>query len=146
MHKASNILIRGLLVITTVLWLTSYTRHTAIGIDHDVEQQDRILHKYYRTNWTGHGSIWIGYGSLIKPDDSSQLLEKFDLAAAFFHRKYISLEGKSQTGWNKLGFWYINSSEPRPVFWIGIPSWLPVQLLVLLLFAQKKYLVLRENN
>lgn len=139
MHKATNILIWGLLIITTVLWLTSYTRHTAIGIDHDFEKKDSILHKYYRINWTGHGSIWIGYGSIVRAYESSQILEKFDLAAAFFHHKYKPPEATNKTLLNRLGFCFINAKNPKPVFWIGIPSWLPVLLLAFMLFLHKKY-------
>lgn len=137
LHKTTNIIITSLLSLTTLLWLSSYTHHTAIGIDHDFEQQDTVLHKYYRINWTGYGSIWIGYGSVRKPNNA-QPLEKFDLAAAFFHSQYKTPNLSTQTSWNRLGFWYINGEEPKPVFWIGIPSWLPVLILILLLFVSNR--------
>lgn len=131
MQKAFNVLLSGLLLLATLLWLSSYTHHSSIGIDHDFEKQDRILHKFYRVNWNGHGSILLGYGSVWKAVDKTKPLEKFDPASALL--KPVKKPLESNFYWNSVGFWYINSPSPRPTFWIGIPSWLPVLGLALIL-------------
>jgi len=123
-------------LVSTLLWLSSYTHHTAIGIDHDFKHKDQILHVFYRINWTGHGSIWVGYGSVWKLPETVKKLEKFDPASVFFQRIHKPLN--SPSFWNKLGFWYIHSTTPKPVLWIGIPSWLPVLALLFLIMRFDK--------
>ena len=120
------------LLIFTILWISSYTHYTSLGIDHDIEREHQTLHVFARIRWTGHGSIWIGYGSQWKQADSITQLEKFDLAGVFFRRATQSLDAPSF--WNRVGFWFIRSQSPQPTFWVGIPSWLPVLVLGWLLF------------
>ena len=123
--KATGVLIQfACFVVLTVLWLSSYTHHTGFGIDHDFQRGDRTLRTYSRISWTGYGSLWFGYGSrwleakeIVKP-------ENFDLAAVFFRR--VTKPLASPTHWSRLGFWYIHAQQPKPTFWVGIPSWLPV--------------------
>ena len=131
MKRSLDILFCTAFIIVSFLWLSSYTHHSSVGIDHDIEKQDRILHMFYRVNWTGHGAILIGYGGVWRDVDGKPL-EKFDPAASFLRLAQKPLEKGSL--WNRLGFWYVNSSTPRPTFWIGIPSYLPVLVLGLLLF------------
>ncbi len=134
MQKAFNRLLSALLILTTLLWLSSYTHHTAIGIDHDTRQKNAVLNKFYRINWNGHGSILVGYGGVWKESNGAAPLEKFDPASVFFKRAGKAPQANSV--WNDLGFWYINATKPRPSFWIGIPSWLPVLGLGFILFIR----------
>lgn len=131
-------LIYLLLLITTLLCLSSYRYHTAVGIDHDHLQNDNILHTYYRINWSGHGSLWLGYGSFQQSADTKESLEFLDPAAVFFKPapEKMLAENLQQTA----GFSLINSRQPRDVFWLIIPAWLPVLLSALL------WLLLRRQN
>ena len=125
MLKATWLLIQfSCLAVLTILWLSSYTHHTGIGIDHDFQRGDRMLRTYSRISWTGYGSLWLGYGSRWFEADEAVEPENFDLASVFFRRVTKTLV--SPTHWNQLGFWYINVQQPKPAFWVGIPSWLPV--------------------
>ena len=135
MQKTFNSVLIGLFLVTTLLWLSSYTHHSAIGVDHDL-QKDRILHKFYRINWTGHGSILVGYGSVWSIADDDKPLEWFDPASVFFKPVNKTLE--KPTFWNRVGFWFVSSSSPRPTLWVGIPSWLPVLILVFILIIRLK--------
>jgi hypothetical protein len=114
--------------------LSSYTHHTGVGVDHDFEQGDKVLHIYPRISWTGHGSIWLGYGSFIKDKNEGAVLERFDLAAVFFKRVTKQLNPLASS-WNRIGFWYINGQSPKASLWIGVPSWLPVLLIGLFLYG-----------
>ena len=137
MKTIYNIALYALLLLATALWLTSYTHHSAIGIDHDKQVESGIFHYYYRLNWTGHGSVWLGYGSSRSDNDPSRKLEKFDPASALL--KPVKPLPKSATTWNRLGFWYINSEKPTPSFWIGIPSWMPILLPLFLIFLRRNH-------
>lgn len=119
-------LIYTLLLITTLFSLSSYRYHTAIGIDHDFVQENHILHAYYRINWSGHGTVWLGYGTFTQPPDAKKPLESFDPAAVFFKPVPQNMLAKNlqQPG----GFQLINSRQPREVFWLIIPAWLPILL------------------
>ena len=63
--------------------------------------------KFYRVNWTGHGSVWIGYGSRWKDKDTTKTLEKFDLASGLFKPNKKTLQTASF--WNRIGFWFIHA-------------------------------------
>lgn len=132
MHTFFIILLSIALFATTALWLSSYTHHTAIGIDHDYQKTEGVLHVFYRITWNGHGSLWVGYGSTWKNPNNTEKLEKFDPASVFFQSVDKPL-GKVSF-WRKIGFWYIHSTKPKPVFWIGVPAWLPVIFLIFLLW------------
>ena len=112
------------LVVLIILWLSSYTHHTGVGIDHDFQRGDRMLRTYSRISWTGYGSLWFGYGSRWLESKEIVKPENFDLAAVFFRR--VTKPLASPAHWNRLGFWYIDVKQPKPAFWVGIPSWLPV--------------------
>lgn len=131
MRKTINLLLSLLLLVTALLSISSYTHHSSIGVDHDFEQQDRVLHKYYRVNWTGYGSILIGYGSQWRHKDVARPLEKFDLASSFL--KPAEVPAERDSFWKRMGFWFVCSASPAPIFWIGVPGWLPVLFLTLLL-------------
>lgn len=130
--KACLVVSSGVLFVLTCLWLSSYTHYTSFGVDHDLERGDRVLHVFGRIRWTGYGSFWVGYGSTWKARNAVEKLERFDPAAVFFRRATEPLSTASF--WNRAGFWFIHASQPRPTLWIGVPSWLPVLLLGLLLF------------
>ncbi len=126
------------LILTTLLSLSSYRYHTAVGIDHDYVQKDGILHTYYRINWSGHGSIWIGYGTSKRPTDTKKPPEVLDPAAVFFKpaRGKKPADGSQYKG----TFGLINTRQPRDVFWLIIPAWLPIVLSALL------WLLIRRKN
>ena len=127
--KLTNVLTAALLLLTA-LCLSSYTHHSSIGIDHDVQTDSGVLNYYYRVNWTGYGSVFVGYGSRLTHPDKSHPLEQFDPAGALFKPPQTKPEAK--TIWNRMGFWYVNSLKPVPVFWVGVPGWLPVLVLLIL--------------
>ena len=131
MRKTIDLLLILLFLVTTLLSISSYTHHSSIGVDHDFEMQDRVLHKYYRVNWTGYGSILVGYGSQWRGKDANRPLEKFDLASSLLKPAEIPAERSSF--WNKVGFWFVSSDSSAPMLWLGIPGWLPVLLLSILL-------------
>ena len=137
MRKTYNIALYALLLLFTALWLSSYTHHSSIGIDHDQRTDSGVLYYYYRINWTGNGSIWAGYGSSQLSASQDRKLEKFDPASAFL--KPAQPLPESATRLNRFGLWYINSSKSTPVFWIGIPSWLPVLVLLFLIRLNRNY-------
>jgi hypothetical protein len=136
MRKTINRLLVLCFAVTVMLALSSYTHHSSIGMDHDFEKPGRILHKYYRINLTGYGAILIGHGSQWRQHDSGKALEKFDLASSFL--KPAETPAKRDTFWKGLGFWFVQSGSPAPMLWIGIPSWLPVLVLSILLFMYYK--------
>ncbi|PID45096.1 MAG: hypothetical protein CSB47_10090 [Proteobacteria bacterium] len=137
-----NTLLTSLLIAVTFLWLSSYTHHTAFGVDRDVEQENRVLHMTYRISWTGHGSVWLGYTSVIRNKDEITPLEKFDLASAILKPVKTTLAPSASLG-NRLGFWFIRQTTPKPVLWVGVPSWLPVLLVagILLLYRRRARLI-----
>jgi len=137
MRIVYNAALYALLIVLAGLWISSYTHHSSIGIDHDKQLESDIIKYYYRLNWTGHGSVWLGYASSKRSANSDQKLEKLDPASALL--KPVKPLPDSTTRWNRIGFWYINSSKPTPSFWIGIPSWLPILLpLSLIIFGNRR--------
>ena len=56
---------------------------------------------------------------------------KFDPASSVL--KPAETPAERDTLWKRLGFWFVKSDTPAPMLWIGIPSWLPVFILFLLL-------------
>ena len=134
MKNLTKYLSASLFALVTLLWLSSYTHHTGFGIDHDFEQENKVLHTFSRISWTGHGSIWLGYGSTLQDKSEKVVLEKFDIAAVFFKTVKKPLSS-AVSFWNRLGFWYVNGQSPRSSLWIGVPSWLPVLLVSLLLYG-----------
>lgn len=134
MKKLIRLFLCILLLLTGLLWLSSYTHHSSIGIDHDYQTPQGVLHVFYRLNWTGNGSLWAGYGS--KRGETTDTLEKFDIAGVLLKRSHTTV--KAQSVWNQLGFSYIHAKQPKPTFWIGIPSWLPVLILGLLCFVLQR--------
>ena len=137
MRKTIGRLLILCFVLTTMLSISSYTHHSSLGIDHDFEVQGRILHKYYRVNWTGYGSILVGYGSQWRLKESGRALEKFDLASSLL--KPAERQVEWDTFWERIGFWFVESDTPTPMLWLGVPSWLPIIILfLLLLFYFKK--------
>nr|CAA6830487.1 MAG: Unknown protein [uncultured Thiotrichaceae bacterium] len=131
-------LIYLILLATTLLCLSSYRYHTAVGIDHDYVQKDSILHTYYRINWSGNGSVWMGYGTFEQPADKNKPLEFIDPAAVFF--KPVPKKMLAENLQHTTGFSLINARQPRDVFWLIIPAWLPILLSALLwLFIRRRH-------
>ena len=132
------LLLLGLLG-SSVMWATSYTHYTSVGIDHDQrvnadneQQQTHIQHSYYRVRWPGNGSIWLGGGKSLRPHDSPKPFEPFDLAATFMHPQPVL--PPIDSSYNKAGFWFKSLTKPSRQIWLGVPSWLPVVVLGLLSF------------
>ena len=121
------------LLLLTAFYLSSYTHHSSIGIDHDVQTDSGVLNYYYRVNWTGYGSVVVGYGSRLVRDDASRPLERFDPAGALFKPPQTMPEAK--TVWNRLGFWYVSGGKPKPLLWVGVPGLLLVLVLLACLFG-----------
>ncbi len=117
----------------TVMWATSYTHYTSVGIDHDQREEQQIKHSYYRLRWPGNGSISLGGGKSYRPLNSSKPFETLDLAATFLYPEPELPEVESI--YNKAGFWYKSMIQPSRQFWLGVPAWLPVIILGFLSFV-----------
>ena len=139
-----NTFLYMILLVLSALWLSSYTHHSSIGIDHDKQIESGILKHYYRLNWTGHGSVWLGYASSNRSASSDQKLEKFDPASALL--KPVKPLPDSATRWNRIGFWCINSSKPTPSFWLGVPSWIPILLPLFLIILSNRRKLTRSTS
>ena len=122
-------LLASALLFATLMCLTSYTHYTSIGIDVDTMKNQQITHRYYRVRWPGNGSIWLGGGLSHRASNPDSPYEPFDLAATFLASNPIKPQPNSRL--NQIGFWYYT---PRQQGWIGIPSFLPILLIGLLLF------------
>ncbi len=130
------ILMLGFLFVT-FMWLSSYTHYTSIGIDTDTQKNNQITHRYYRLRWPGNGSIWLGGGISQRVSDPARPYDPFDWAATFLYSTPEKLPTYSML--NRLGFWYKRSdSLSNQQFWVGVPSIIPVFLLVLALLVIKK--------
>jgi len=136
MRKTLNILFSLALLGTTLMWLTSYTHYTSIGIDADTRENALIAHHYYRVRWPGNGSIWFGGGISQRASDPARPYEPFDLAASFLHANPEKPTPRSTL--NRLGFWKQNSPSPNLQYWLGIPAWLPVLILGFIVFKLRK--------
>ena len=122
----------------SLMWLTSYSHYTSIGINLDQYKQKKISHSYYRLRWPGNGSIWLGGGYSYRTLNSLKPFERIDLAATFLYSDPELPEVKSY--YNKIGFWLISTNKSSRQFWIGIPSWLPVLFLTFLIISIMKRL------
>ena len=120
----------------TLMWFTSYTHYTSIGIDADTKQNGLIAHHYYRARWPGNGSIWFGGGISQRASDPAHPYEPFDLAATFLYPD--PQKPKAHSLWNRLGFWREYHSSPDIQYWLGIPAFIPIMLFSGLLFWIKK--------
>lgn len=118
------------LVVLSILWLFSYTHHTTIGIDSETVYADQVRYHYYRLWWPGNGAMLVGHGITWQAYQAQRHYDRFDLAAAFLHPKYR--EPTPQSNWNRWGFWWIQQKDPQQV-WIGIPAYLPVLVLAMLI-------------
>lgn len=136
MKKKLTLLLTLTLLGTTLMWLTSYTHYTSIGIDIDTRHNQLIKHHYYRVRWPGNGSIWFGGGTSQRASDPNRPYEPFDLAASFLHTNPTKPEPHSIL--NYIGFWQHNSPSPNHQYWLGIPAWLPVFLLGITIFRLRK--------
>ncbi len=136
MKKTITYLLSLKLILLTIMWLSSYTHYTSIGVDIDRKENSNITHKYYRVRWPGNGSIWLGGGNTQRASDPSKPFEPFDLAATFFYANPQRPEAK--TTLNRWGFWYKSVQKPNQQMWIGIPSWLPVLIVILMLLNFKR--------
>ncbi|HIO92714.1 MAG TPA: hypothetical protein EYG68_07710 [Leucothrix mucor] len=117
------------LIILTIFWLSSYARfYNSIGVDSEQQKEATIDYHYYRFWWPGNGSLLIGRGITTLKYDPNKQYDRFDLGAAFFRHQDKKLV--AQTTWNKIGFWYISPPAPVRQFWIGVPAWLPVLIIL----------------
>jgi len=119
-----------------LMWFTSYTHYTSIGIDVDTQENTQITHHYYRVRWPGNASIWFGGGISERASDPNNPYEPFDLAATFLSPN--PEKPHAHTTLNRLGFWYQSIHKPNRQWWVGIPSFMPLLLIGLMLFSLKK--------
>jgi len=126
------------LLFFSIMFLSSYTHYTSIGIDVDTRQKENITHNYYRIRWPANGSVWLGGGKTQRASEPNKPYEPFDLAATLF---YPNPEENPvmKSALNRWGFWYKSSAIPNKQLWVGIPSWLPVLMLTfILIFIRRK--------
>lgn len=126
--KLFNLCLATGLLLLTLLWLSSYTHYTSIGVDSERVKGETVDYHYYRLWWPGNGSLLVGRGITMQPFNPEKQYDNFDLGAAFFRPQSRKLEAR--TAWNKTGFWYINPPKPVRQYWLGIPAWLPVALIL----------------
>jgi len=114
------------------MWALSHHFYTSVGIDADQVKGNQVLSSYYRVRWPGNGSFWLGGEADYRPLSAGPV-EKFDLGGVFFDRP--PQRPKPRSFWNQAGFWWFKNSfrtqknhQPTWIFWIGVPSWLPVML------------------
>ncbi|MEZ5477135.1 MAG: hypothetical protein R3E95_06520 [Thiolinea sp.] len=69
MNMLLRALMGGLLLGFTLMWLSSYTHYTSLGLDHDRYRGQAVEHAYYRIHWNGHGEFWAGFGTQLRPQD-----------------------------------------------------------------------------
>jgi hypothetical protein len=121
-----------------VMWMTSYTHYTSVGVDSDRVVGDSVVQTHYRLRWPGNGSFFMGYDQYLKP--ASEPLELFDPGAALFQEPR---RPAPQSWWNEVGFWSLSRRNPLAQVlpgvsvvpwssWLGIPSWVPVLLTAVL--------------
>ncbi len=131
--RARRILGLGLASLTcawVVMWLSSYSFFTSLGLDHDRVEGAQVRYTYLRARWPGDGSFRMGGGGLLRPLEI-HAVEPFDLGGRFFKPPRRSVP---RTFWNRLGFWWLTEPSEQDeaqntwVFWVGIPSWLPALL------------------
>ena len=127
-----DLLLAFMLLAATLMWLSSYTHYTSIGIDVDMRQDKQISHHYYRVRWPGNGSIWLGGGVSQRASDPDKPYEPFDLAATFLASNPEKPQATSML--NRFGFWYPKTSQQ---WWVGVPSFMPVLLLGFCFFGCK---------
>lgn len=133
--RSIRLILKLLFLFFIILWLSSYFRHSAIGVDIDRYSTAGIEYHYYRMNWPGNGSILIGKGHSLRSAGYQKPLAFFDLAGVFFQPVYRQLP-VAASSMNHIGFWYINLPEQQ--FWLGIPAWLPVLIIGFILLVIRK--------
>ncbi len=117
----------GVSCVLGMMWLTSYSFYTSLGIDMDEVEGAQVRYTYLRVRWPGDGSFRLGRGCVYRPLASAPV-EPFDLGGAFFKSPR---RAEPQSVWNRVGFWWVDetagkgSTQPPWAYWIGIPSWLP---------------------
>lgn len=123
-------LVTGLLALS--LWgmaLSSYTHYSTIGIDNEQVQGEQVQYRYYRLWWPGNGALLVGWGESLQAYDPKKKYDLLDPAGTFFRVPHK--QPQIQSSWNRLGFWWMNQSNPKQV-WLGVPALLPALLFMLL--------------
>ena len=118
-----------MLIVFTLFWLSSYNYYNTFGVDSERQNNQQIEHHYYRFWWPGNGSLLMGKSVVLHPYNPRKTYQLFDLGAAFLRKP--SDKVKPYNLWTKMGFYYINLDKPIRQFWIGVPAWLPVFLIVI---------------
>ncbi|MEE9444187.1 MAG: hypothetical protein V3V19_00840 [Cocleimonas sp.] len=144
MKKIFTVLLTLKLIVLTLMWLSSYTHYTSIGVDIDTQKDNNITHHFYRVRWPANGSIWFGGGNTQRSSDPSKHYEPFDLAATFFYANPQRPEVKSTL--NAWGFWHQSAQKPNKQTWVGIPSWVPAIFILLIILNMKPYSQIRERR
>ncbi len=113
-----------------VMWLSSYSFYTSLGLDMDRLEGSIVRYTYLRVRWPGDGSFRVGGGALLRPLPDKPV-EPFDLGGRFFQPPRQSMP---RSVWNRIGFWWVDEPLEQDellntwVFWVGIPSWMPALL------------------
>ncbi len=127
MRRSVTVGLASLTCVLAVMWLTSYSFYTSLGIDMDEVEGAQIRYTYLRVRWPGDGSFRLGRGALYRPLESAPV-EPFDLGGVFFQP---ARRTTPRSFWNRLGFWWVDEAAGKGArslpwaYWIGIPSWLP---------------------
>ncbi|WP_298610137.1 hypothetical protein [uncultured Thiothrix sp.] len=120
--------VTGLLALTSfVMALSSYTRYSTLGIDNEQVFGEQVNYRYYRMWWPGNGALLIGWGESFQTYDPKRSYDVFDPAGTFFRSPHK--QPQIQSSWNRIGFWWINSLNPRQI-WVGVPAILPALFLL----------------
>ena len=116
-----------------VLFLTSYTYYTSVGFDFGwgAPFDGLLTETYVRARFPGNGSFWLGWGQ-NQVEAQTGLI---DLAATFFQPP----KEPPASFWQRLGFWNLGV-RIRPNFhyhFLGVPSWLPLIIMIAPLTAYR---------
>ncbi|PID50342.1 MAG: hypothetical protein CR991_01805 [Proteobacteria bacterium] len=95
-------------------------------------QGDRVQFHYYRLWWPGNGTVFLGHGISQQTYQTERQYKNFDLAATLFQTPYNVPIPRSI--WNHLGLWWVNKPAPINQWWIGLPSFLPVLIVLLFIY------------
>ncbi|HEX8700587.1 MAG TPA: hypothetical protein VF815_17180 [Myxococcaceae bacterium] len=140
MRRSVTVGFAGLTCALGVMWLTSYSHYTSLGLDMDRVEGAQVRFTYWRVRWPGDGSFRLGGGAHYRPLESGPA-EAFDLGGTFFQPPQRAVPG---SWWNRLGFWWVDEEggQEGAKFiwrrWVGVPSWLPLLLSVAILLRARR--------
>jgi hypothetical protein len=134
----SRRLLVALAALAVVTVPISHWRYTSIGFDLRSHVGPDRVNREYRLRWPGDGTVGVLYQRVREP--IFEPLDAFDVAL----RVLQPPERRApRSAWNRAGFWRVRTDRLRGAAsvstrWIGVPSWVPAALLVLVLLGSRR--------